>query len=157
LSEFLSPERIVIWDRPVEKDSVLRTLAEVSVAGSSETDLATVLANIAKREEQGSTFLNEGVALPHARIEKLLHPVVAIGLTRKGVPDVSTSMPIEYVFLILSPAEAPEVQVQILGQVSRASRNRELVRNLEMCRTPQEVITAIRDWETPQGAGSRSG
>jgi two-component system sensor histidine kinase KdpD len=155
LSGFLSPERIVIWDRPVERDSVLRTLAETSVAGSSETDLATVLANIAKREEQGSTFLNEGVALPHARIEKLLHPVVAIGLTRKGVPDVSTEKPIEYVFLILSPAEAPEVQVQILGQVSRASRNRELVRNLEMCRTPQEVITAIRDWETPQGTGPR--
>ncbi len=155
LSGFLSPGRIVIWDRPVEKDSVLLTLAEASVAGSSETDLATVLANIAKREEQGSTFLNEGVALPHARIEKLLHPVVAIGLTRKGVPDVSTSMPIEYVFLILSPAEVPEVQVQILGQVSRASRNRQLVRNLELCRTPEEVITAIRDWETAQGTNLR--
>jgi two-component system sensor histidine kinase KdpD len=155
LSEFLSPERIVIWDRPVDKDFVLRTLAEAAVAGSGEVDLDTVLTNIAKREEQGSTFLNEGVALPHARIEKLLHPVVAIGLTRKGVPDVSTSMPIEYVFLILSPAEAPEVQVQILGQVSRASRNRQLVRNLELCRTPEEVITAVRDWETAQGASPR--
>jgi two-component system sensor histidine kinase KdpD len=155
LSEFLSPERIVIWDRPVDKDFVLRTLAEAAVAGSGEVDLDTVLTNIAKREEQGSTFLNEGVALPHARIEKLLHPVVAIGLTRKGVPDVSTSMPIEYVFLILSPTEAPEVQVQILGQVSRASRNRQLVRNLELCRTPEEVITAVRDWETAQGASPR--
>lgn len=155
LSEFLSPERIVIWDRPVDKDFVLRTLAEAAVAGSGEVDLDTVLTNIAKREEQGSTFLNEGVALPHARIEKLLHPVVAIGLTRKGVPDVSTSMPIEYVFLILSPAEAPEVQVQILGQVSRASRNRQLVRNLELCRTPEEVITAVCDWETAQGTSPR--
>jgi two-component system sensor histidine kinase KdpD len=110
---------------------------------------------IAKREEQGSTFLNEGLALPHARIEGLLQPVVAIGLTRKGVSDVSTSIPIEYVFLILSPAEAPETQIQILGQVSRASRNRQLVQNLELCRTPAEVLTAFRDWETSQGAGPR--
>jgi mannitol/fructose-specific phosphotransferase system IIA component (Ntr-type) len=125
------------------------------VADGGEIDPNTILNSISKREEQGSTFLNEGVALPHARIEKLHRPVVAIGLTRKGVSDVSTEKPIEYVFLILSPAEAPETQIRILGQVSRASRNRQLVRNLELCRTPAEVLTAFRDWETSQGASPR--
>ncbi|MGE5700653.1 MAG: PTS sugar transporter subunit IIA [Deltaproteobacteria bacterium] len=152
LSGFLSTERIVIWDQPVDRDMVLRTLAEAAVAGRGEEDLNLVLAGIAKREEQGSTFMNEGVALPHARIEGLVRPVVAIGLTRKGVSDVSTEKPIEHVFLILSPAEVPEVQIQILAQVSRASRNRELVRNLGKCRTPQEVFAAVRDWEAPQVA-----
>jgi two-component system sensor histidine kinase KdpD len=85
--------------------------------------------------------------LPHARIEKLPRPVVAVGLTRKGVSDVSTEKPIEVVFLILSPSEAPEVQIQILGQVSRASRNRILLRDLEACRTPEEVVTSFREWE----------
>jgi mannitol/fructose-specific phosphotransferase system IIA component (Ntr-type) len=147
LSGFLSPERIVLWDRPVGKDTVLRVLAEAAVTGGGEVDLNAVLANIAKREEQGSTFLNEGVALPHARIEKLPRPVVAVGLTRKGVSDVSTEKPIAYVFLILSPAEAPEVQIQILGLVSRASRNRLLLRDLEACRTPEEVVTSFREWD----------
>jgi two-component system sensor histidine kinase KdpD len=147
LSGFLATERIVLWDRPVEKDVVLRTLAEAAVAGGGGVDLNAVLTNIAKREEQGSTFLNEGVALPHARIEKLPRPVVAVGLTRKGVSDVSTEKPIEVVFLILSPSEAPEVQIQILGQVSRASRNRILLRDLEACRTPEEVVTSFREWE----------
>jgi two-component system sensor histidine kinase KdpD len=149
LGDYVSPRRIVIWDHPVERDVVLRTLAEAAVGDSGEADLNTVLTNIAKREELGSTFLNEGVALPHARIEKLRHPVVAIGLTRKGVSDVSTQKPIEYVFLILSPEESPETQIRILGQVSRASRNRQLVRELDSCRTPEEVLAAIRDWETP--------
>jgi two-component system sensor histidine kinase KdpD len=151
-SGFISAERIVIWDEPVDRDMVLRTLAEAAVAGRGEAYLNQVLTSIAKREEQGSTFLNEGVALPHARIEGLVRPVVAIGLTRKGVSDVSTEKPIEYIFMILSPAEVPEVQIQILAQVSRASRNRELVRNLGKCRTPQEVFAAVRDWETPQVA-----
>ncbi|HEY7586742.1 MAG TPA: PTS sugar transporter subunit IIA [Candidatus Deferrimicrobiaceae bacterium] len=151
-SGFISAERIVIWDEPVDRDMVLRTLAEAAVAGRGEAYLNLVLTSIAKREEQGSTFLNEGVALPHARIEGLVRPVVAIGLTRKGVSDVSTEKPIEYIFMILSPAEVPEVQIQILAQVSRASRNRELVRNLGKCRTPQEVFAAVRDWETPQVA-----
>jgi two-component system sensor histidine kinase KdpD len=147
LSGFLSPERIVIWDRTVEKNTVLRTLAEAAVADGAEVDLNAVLRNIAKREEQGSTFLNEGVALPHARIEKLPRPVVAVGLTRKGVSDVSTDKPIENVFLILSPAEAPETQIQILGLVSRASRNRMLLQDLEACRTPEDVVNSFREWE----------
>lgn len=152
LSGYLSHRRIVIWDRPVNRDDVLRTLAAAAVADSGDVDPATVLSSIAKREEQGSTFLNEGVALPHARIEKLQCPVVAVGLTRKGVQDVSTEKPIEYVFLILSPADAPETQIQILGLVSRASRNRQLVQNLELCRTPAEVLTAVRNWDAVQNS-----
>jgi two-component system sensor histidine kinase KdpD len=146
LSGLLSPERIVIWEESVGKDVVLRELA-YAAAGAGGVDPGLVLANIAKREEQGSTFLNEGVALPHARIEGLPQPLVAVGLTRKGVSDVATEKPIESVFLILSPEEAPEVQVRILGQVSRASRNRQLVRDLEACRTPEEVVSSFREWE----------
>lgn len=151
LGEYLSPGRIVIWDRPVERDVVLRALADVAVAGRPELDAETVLDGIAMREAQGSTFLNEGIALPHARIEKLAQPIVAIGATRKGIPDVSTEMPIEYVFLILTPAETPEIQIRILAAVSRASRNRELAGTLARCRTPADVFAAIRDWEASQG------
>lgn len=147
LSGFLSPGCVVFWDRPVEKDSVLRALAGAAVAGNEELDAATVIGEIEKREEQGSTFFNEGVALPHARIDKLARPLVAIGVTRKGISDVSTEVPIEYVFLILSPAGTPETQVRILGDVSRASRNRQLAGAMALCRTPADVVAAIRDWE----------
>ncbi len=150
LSSLLTVKRVVIWDRPVEKNAVLRKLAEVAAAGAGGVDPDAVLMDVVKRETQGSTFLNEGIALPHARIENIERPVLAFGLTRQGVSDVSTEKPIEYVFMILSPAETPETQVRILGAVSRASRNRDLVRDLALCRAPAEVITAIRDWEAPQ-------
>ena len=150
LGDYLSPGRVLIWDRPVAKNAVLRALAEVAAAGNKELDPGAVFDEIARREEQGSTFFNEGVALPHARIEKLAQPIIAIGVTRKGISDISTEKPIEYVFLILSPVETPEIQVRILGAVSRASRNRQLAGTLALCRTPADVFTAIRDWETAQ-------
>ncbi len=150
LSDWLSPGRVLIWDRPAEKDAVLRALAEVAVAGNAALDAGAVLRDVARREEQGSTFLNEGVALPHARIEGLAQPVVAVGATRQGISDVATEKPIEYVFLILSPAEAPATQVRILGAVSRACRNRQLAATLALCRAPAEIFAAIRDWEALQ-------
>jgi two-component system sensor histidine kinase KdpD len=147
LSSLLSPRRIVIWDHPVDKAGVLRTLVEASVAGDGMSDLAILLDAILKREEQGSTFMNEGVAFPHARLEHLDAPIMALGLTRWGIADVETEKPIELVFLILSPARNPDSQIQVLGLISRAARNRPFLQNLQTCQTPEEVFETIRGWE----------
>ena len=40
------------------------------------------------REREGSTFLNEGIALPHARVPDLSEPRVALGIPRAGVAGV---------------------------------------------------------------------
>jgi two-component system sensor histidine kinase KdpD len=76
-------------------------------------------------------------------------PVVAIGLTKLGVSDVSTEKPIDLVFLILSPAQTPDTQVQILGLASRAAQNRRLLQSLRSVQTPREAMKVILDWEAP--------
>ncbi|MCX5801743.1 MAG: PTS sugar transporter subunit IIA [Candidatus Eisenbacteria bacterium] len=151
LTGLLSPRRVVIWDQPVTKEVVLRTLAG-SVWDSVWKDAGTgdagvLFADVLKREEQGSTFLNEGVAFPHVRVKGLSTPVVALGLTKKGVSDVVTEKPVDVVFLILSPAETPEAQVQVLGVSSRAAQSRHLLHSLRLAHTSEDAITVIRDWE----------
>ena len=147
LSSLLSPRRIAIWDHPIDKGMVLRSLVEAAVAEDGMGDPVTILDVVLKREEQGSTFMNEGVAFPHARLDHLDAPIVALGLTRWGVADVETEKPIELVFLILSPARNPDSQIQVLGLISRAARNRPFLQNLQSCQTPEEVFESIRDWE----------
>jgi two-component system, OmpR family, sensor histidine kinase KdpD len=147
LSRLVSPRRIVIWDQPVQKEMVLRTLAEAIGEDDGIEDVEATFRDVMKREEQGSTFFNEGVAFPHVRTDGLNSPVVALGLTRQGVSDVSTEKPIELVFLILSPAQTPDTQVQILGLASRAGQNRHLLQGLRSVRTPQEAMKVIFDWE----------
>ncbi len=147
LSRLLSSRRIVIWDQPVRKETVLRTLAETIGKDDGIADTEALFKSIMKREEQGSTFFNEGVAFPHVRFDDLTTPVVAVGLTKLGVSDVFTEKPIELVFLILSPARTPDSQVQILGLASRAAQNRHLLQSLRSVRTSQEAMKAIFDWE----------
>ena len=150
LSELMSPRRIVIWNQPVRKELALRTLVDAAVGGSGVGDPATILGAILKREEEGSTFFNEGVAFPHARIEGLKAPIVAMGVTRQGVPDVSTEKPVEYIFLVLTPSESPDSQVRILGILARISRNRHLLLKIQSCLAPGEVLSAIQEWEAQQ-------
>lgn len=150
LSRLLSPRRIVIWDQPVPKEGVLRTLVQAIGKDRRMDDPEALFREVMKREDQGSTFFNEGVAFPHVRIHGLAAPAVAVGLTKQGIDDVSTEKPIEIVFLILSPAQTPDAQVDILGLSSRAAQSRHLLQNLRSSWTPEEAMRAICDWETGQ-------
>jgi two-component system sensor histidine kinase KdpD len=147
LSRWISPRHIVIWDAPVRKETVLRTLASVLREEGGIKDQDALFDSIMKREAQGSTFFNEGVAFPHVRVEGLAVPIIALGLTRGGVSDVTTDKSIEIIFLILSPAEAPDTQVKLLGLTSRAAQSRHLMKALRSVRTADEAAKAVRDWE----------
>jgi mannitol/fructose-specific phosphotransferase system IIA component (Ntr-type) len=143
---------VVIWDQPVSRDNALRRLVDSLNKDSLGSALEGLFDKILEREEQGSTFLNEGVAFPHVRIEGLADPLVALGLTKKGISDISTEKPIEAVFLIVSPAQKPDIQVKLLGQASRAMQSRHLLQEMRKAGTAQEVMMSILAWEIPQEA-----
>jgi mannitol/fructose-specific phosphotransferase system IIA component (Ntr-type) len=115
---------------------------------SGISDEEVLLGDILKREAQGSTFFNEGVAFPHVRVKDLGAPIIALGLTKKGISDVATLKPVEVVFLILSPARSPDAQVKLLALVSRAAQNRIFLQRLLAARTPEEAMGAIKERES---------
>jgi len=149
LSQLLSSERIVIWNEPIRKEAVLERLVETIGQRDGDRDPAKLLNAILEREEKGSTFFNEGAAFPHVRVNGLNTTVVALGLTREGVSDVSTEKPIEIVFLILSPVQTPDTQVQILSLASHAAQSRHLLQSLRSVQTSEEAMRVIYDWEVP--------
>ncbi|MCU0578175.1 MAG: PTS sugar transporter subunit IIA [Desulfobacterota bacterium] len=149
LSQLITPQRIILWDQPAGQGDILQQLVETAAKSARLDDPETLLTEVLKREAQGSTFFNEGAAFPHARIDGLPATLVALGLTRMGVSGILTEKPIELVFLILSPAQAPEIQVAVLGLASRAAQNRQLLQDLKSARTAEEALAAIRNWERP--------
>jgi two-component system, OmpR family, sensor histidine kinase KdpD len=154
LSALLSPGRIIIWDGPVSRGQVLDGLVRAAATGWDTDQIHRAMEAIHHRESQGSTFLNEGVALPHARVPGLPSPRVSMGLCRAGVVDVPTENPVQLVFLILSPEERPEAQLQLLAAAARASQSRHLLAELLSCRGPGDVLSAIHRWESEQAPPS---
>jgi two-component system, OmpR family, sensor histidine kinase KdpD len=152
LSQFLSPQSIVIWKEPVTRDELLRELTDAAWCDHAADQRLKKLEALLDREQQGSTFFNEGVAFPHARIAGLKGSCVALGLTRHGVSDVKTDKPVECVFLIFSPAEKPGEQIQILALASKAAQDRQLMETIRSVSAPDEIREAIRHWETLQKA-----
>jgi two-component system sensor histidine kinase KdpD len=149
-SSLLAPERIVIWNEPVDKQTVLRSLIATAKGFDQAADKNSLFQAILRREEQSSTFFNEGAAFPHVRIDGLSRSVVSLGLTRFGVSDEPREKPIELVFLILSPSDRPDEQVKILALASRAAQDRHFRQFLHSCNSPDEVMAALGDWEASE-------
>jgi two-component system, OmpR family, sensor histidine kinase KdpD len=147
LGSLLDAGRLILWRNPIDREDVLAALVGVACRDNGKADAAVCLQAVREREEQGSTFFNEGVAFPHARIAGLEAPLVAMGLTRMGVGDVTTEKPVAYVFLSLSPLEKPEMQVQLLGLAARAFQSRHLLQKFQSASDAAEVYAAILEWE----------
>jgi two-component system, OmpR family, sensor histidine kinase KdpD len=143
LSSFLSVNRILFWEQPVATEVALRELV-LAVARDGIRDPDMVLIELLKREQESSTFCNEGVAFPHARLAGLSSPIVALGVPRHGVSDACTDKPIRLIFLILTPEEEPNVQVRLLGRISVSAQDRHLVERLVSAKNADEALMTIR-------------
>ena len=150
LTHLLSRDNIIIWDEPVLKEEVLNALVKAALDAENQGRLSEVSQKIWERERLGSTFFNEGVAFPHARLEDLPEPRLAMGLTHHGIVDVNTEHAVELVFLILSPAQSPTAQLQMLALTSKAAQNRHLLQRLRTAITSADVIKAIQHCEISQ-------
>jgi mannitol/fructose-specific phosphotransferase system IIA component (Ntr-type) len=146
LGEMLSEDRIVIWEDSVSRRDIFERMVN-AVTGNNAKSTQAILEKLEEREKTGSTFLNEGVALPHARIEGLDGPKIAFGLTHGGVLDSPTEAPIEAVFMLLSPSEGASSHLQMLAKAGRMLQSRELRRRLQKARTPADALEEIRNWE----------
>ncbi len=107
------------------RDEIVRRLVEdiyksgrVPPIGIDET-VAAVLA----REGDGSTVIMDGLALPHARVEGLAEPRVAVATSERGVVWPGEDSPVHLVFLLLIPRDKPALYLQILRALTSALKD----------------------------------
>ncbi|MEW6347545.1 MAG: PTS sugar transporter subunit IIA [Thermodesulfobacteriota bacterium] len=155
LSSFLTRGGILFWDQPLPKEAALKELLGAGLRGTTR-DERMVLVDLMRRENVSSTFLNEGVAFPHARLSGLPIPMIALGIARHGISDISTEQPIRLIFLLLTPEEHPEAQVRLLRLAARAAQDRILVDNLSVAADAEAALDSLRRWESEHRLSSRS-
>jgi two-component system sensor histidine kinase KdpD len=149
ISDLLAPGAIAFFEEPIAKRELLRLL--VDLLGGRQERMASedILRLLERREQEASTFLSEGIALPHVRIPDLALPRLALGLLRSGLSDAGSGS-IEQAFLFLCPDRRPEGCLQLLATAARMFRQADLRAELRRATTSQQVLAAIRAWEDAQ-------
>jgi two-component system sensor histidine kinase KdpD len=147
LSRVLRPSGILIWQSPIRREQVIHELADVVCKSRPGLQLAEIESALQKREQEISTFLNEGVAVPHACIESLSEVVLAFGVTKQGVTDAPAAKPIEAVFMALYPGRLSTEYLRLMSEALTALRDRQVLKGLAAAANPKEVLAVLREQE----------
>nr|WP_277816830.1 fructose-specific PTS transporter subunit EIIC [Streptomyces caatingaensis] len=121
LSGRLSERTVRPWLAARDKEEAVRELAELMAADGGVTDVGLLVADVLRREERGTTGFGEGVAIPHARSDAVVAPVVAFARLEEGVdwgsPDGTAA---RLLFLVAVPrGAAADEHLRILAALAR--------------------------------------
>ena len=136
---------VSIWDEPMEKEAAMRHLLSACCRQNKKVPEEEAWQALSQRERQGSTFLGEDVALPHARLAGIEHAVVGLGVARQGVSDPATGKSVRIVFLLLSPISPPELHVRSLSLISRLTQHALLRQELLKVRNAEEAGRVLKE------------
>ena len=79
----------------------------------------TLTAWALEREEEISTYLGRGIALPHARVEALQQPLLCVGRSPAGIPWPEE--PARLIFFLCVPEHQPELYLHFVSRLLRWS------------------------------------
>ncbi|HEV2865127.1 MAG TPA: PTS sugar transporter subunit IIA [Allosphingosinicella sp.] len=112
-----------------------------------------IAASLSEREKIGSTGFGGGAAIPHGRVEGLPH-VFGYFARLSGAIDFQAvdRIPVDLVFLLLSPPDAGAEHLKALASVSRTFRDRQTLAKLRGARSKDALFALLAGEETRDAA-----
>jgi len=144
LSEFIQPT--MVWPT-LDAKNKLEVISELSaniashLAAVNKNEIADALI---KREELGSTGIEGGVAIPHAKIETLDKTVVAFGRKIEGIDfDAHDGKPTQLFFVLLAPTQTTTIHLKVLARLSKLLKNSDFRNQLLNANDASDIYNSI--------------
>ena len=113
---------------------------------------AQVAAAVIARERSFSTYLGEGLGVPHARLDSLKAPCLFVARSTEGVvfDPLKPEEKARILFLLLTPSAAPRAQLRLLARIASLRESAYVWDRLLEVATPAEALEAIRSGDELQ-------
>jgi PTS system nitrogen regulatory IIA component len=143
IGQLLKRDAVAVRVSANSKRQALGALAEVAARSLGLPEDA-ILDALLEREQQGSTGVGQGVAVPHAKLEGLDRMVgVFVKLETPVAFEAVDDRPVDLLFALLAPRDAGVEHLRSLAKVSRLLRQSELREQLRQARTADAVYALL--------------
>lgn len=152
-SELIVPGRVLL---DVTASGKKRLFEEIGLAfeNTEGPTRGVVFKSLLERERLGSTVISDGVAVPHARLADLKHPLAAYLRTLEPIEYDGPDAKVRHMFVLLVPGKADDVHLKILSIMSRMLTDQEFIGDAESCANRAEFIGLVNEWEEANLPGS---
>lgn len=145
--DLLSKDSILLGGTPKNKAEAIDTLVELQVKGGKIADKEAYRKGILAREEQGSTAVGEGIAIPHAKSEAVKGPSLAAMTVPEGVDyEALDDEPSNLLFMIAAPNDG-DVHLEVLSRLMTILMDEDFRAKLLGAKDKDEFIKIIDDME----------
>lgn len=141
LVDLISPEVVKVPLRSKDKVGVIEELIQVLMDAGKITEKEMASEAIHKREAMGSTGLELGIAVPHAKTDAVKTLTVAIGVSPEGIDfGALDGKPSKLFFLMLAAPNQSGPHIEALAEIAKLSRSKSFLDALMNARTPEELV-----------------
>ena len=146
--DLLKVESIDLKAKPQDKAAALEHLITLMERGGNIADKEEYKACVLRREEEGSTGIGEGIAIPHAKTSAVKAPGLAAMLVQDGVDfDSLDGEPAKLFFLIAAPDTEDNVHLDVLSNLSMLLMNDDFRSELLKAGSAKEFLSVIDKYE----------
>ena len=152
IRDLLAAESIELNGSAAGKQDVLNKMVDLMAKSGKIRDVETYRKGVFAREEEGTTGIGEGIAIPHCKSDAVKAPGLAAMVVKDGVEfDALDGAPVNLLFLIAAPNTEDNVHLEVLSKLSVLLMDEDFSRALQNAKSPEEFMKIVdeADQEAP--------
>ena len=157
IKDILSTESMIMDLKATNKEDAIKEMADLEVKTDIVNNEDEFIKSIWARENESTTGIGGGIAMPHARNKYINKARVLFAKSKEGIDYNSLDgQPVHLFFMITAPDGADNTHLQALAKLSGLLINPDLVEALKKAETPDYVIKLFEDAEAKKDAEDKA-
>src|SRR5699024_3426093 len=143
--DIIMPEQVFLNQNLETKEAILKYISNKAVQLEIADEQASILEGLKKREEESSTGMENGIAIPHVASEhivtaKLIIVQIDHGIEWPSLDDQNT----DFIISILVPKDNESKHLEILSQLSRKLIDESYIKELKNAKSKNQISQLIQ-------------
>ncbi len=144
ITELLDRRSILLNGAPASKKDALDQMIALMVKSGKIRDEEAYRQEVYRREEEGTTGIGEGIAIPHGKCDAVIKPGLAAMVIPNGVDfDSLDGQPVHLIFLIAAPNTKDNIHLDVLSKLSMLLMDEKFAENLKNAKTVDEFLEIV--------------
>ncbi|MBC1974483.1 PTS fructose transporter subunit IIABC [Listeria booriae] len=161
ITDILSQETMILSLKATSKEAAIDEMIAKLADEGKINDVSLFKSEIMKREQESSTGIGDGIAMPHAKTKAVNTPTVVFAKSEAGLDyDSLDGQPAHLFFMIAATDGANQTHLETLAALSRLLIHPDFVAKLRNAKTTQEVVNLFDqeqgEAEAEQGVTSQN-
>ncbi|MGL4676959.1 MAG: PTS sugar transporter subunit IIA [Brevinema sp.] len=145
ISSLLKIDYIACYDSLRDQSQVFESIVDIAIQSGSKLDKSTIVAKFQAREEQGTTGLLDGFAIPHAQDSSITEAKIIILSSQTSILwETLDDQEVRFVFGLLIPsANKNDLHLDILAKIASLLMNEDFRNEIKNTSNRNEIFEVL--------------